>query len=511
MKYDPINRRHFLQGLGKFSLALPLLPSLMSSNAQAANINGPKYFVFISSGHGGVDYDHMYPTVPSANSQVLYANTQHSMRWDRLTNLLSAPRLPELSVNGQNELSPVLGSFLNPWLNRINVIQGLDMLQNNGHHSAYLGNFHAHLGVNPTINMDPKLKFPPMPTIDVVMANSPSFYNANETIANPAMNFGRGGNDSWEIQAGQMVRRKLHFGAGSLFDSLFSFNDNGKVQSKINLIDIVHADYQRLTQSTFGPGKRISNDDKMRLQEFANNLNETETRLRNRVLACPNVNQSNRPQDVDYWGLDYDIANERWEDFIDVMMLGFSCGKSRIATVPTAIVTEIAGDWHQDYAHQHHNPVQQVEVTRAQRYLAETVFLKIIQRMNVDMGLGDGTTYLDQALVYLQQEAGQHTHNWNNMPLIMAGNAGGYFNTGYHVDYRNLTNSGGDANLRGGIPLQRWLRTALMAMKIPATEYAREGMYGYGDPYVDSASNGSRQYPDQLLRDCDVTLPLIVA
>ena len=55
MRYQPINRRHFLQGVG-CSLALPFLPSL-ASRADAAPFAGPKFFLALGTRHGGVPID----------------------------------------------------------------------------------------------------------------------------------------------------------------------------------------------------------------------------------------------------------------------------------------------------------------------------------------------------------------------------------------------------------------------------------------------------------------------
>ncbi len=539
MKFNPLSRRHFLQGIGRAALALPLLPSLMPRNAFAQNIERPKFFVFMCSGHGAVNYENMYPQFVDPQSSWLYQNLGHQVQWEALSNLTAAPRIPELG-NGQQELSPVLGSFLNSYLDKINVIQGLDITIGYAHQRAYLGNFHGSDLRDAGANMDPRLTLSPMRSVDQVMANSPNFYTALDSPSNPAMNFGFGESISWTIQGGQMAEREVLF-APALFDSLFQFGDTGANQDQINVLDRVFEDYQRLTASTFGPGKLLSRDDKIRLEQFADELNETQSRLRNSVRGCIDPSVSLSSGDRPAFNLDtssYSSASERYSELLDVMMLAFRCGRSRIATFNSYIVTEsaVAGTWHDDVAHRHKEESYeygrdqngnliivrpQTEIVISNRFAAEHIFTAILQRMNEDMGLGDGTTYLDQALVCWQQESGHWTHSMNNIPTVMAGSAGGYFNTGYMVDYRNHTNEGPAHSeiadglpslLRAGIPMQRWLRDVLLSMNVQQSEFFRNDMYGYGDPFVDvDLVGGPNSYPQQVLEGCNSSLPFIVS
>ena len=68
MKRLPLARRQFLQGLGGLTLGLPFLPSLLPGKAyaQASTFMGPRRFVALTSGHGGVLRSSTYPTAPGA-------------------------------------------------------------------------------------------------------------------------------------------------------------------------------------------------------------------------------------------------------------------------------------------------------------------------------------------------------------------------------------------------------------------------------------------------------------
>ncbi len=140
MKYDSLSRRHFLQGVGGSLLALPLLPSLMP-RAHASSLPTNKFLVLISSGHGGTGHNSdWYPAelvdnLESAKltKQVLFPAAgaslpEHIIRHARLKNILSTGSGHEMGNvdNGTPRLSYILGSFLNPYLDKMNFIRGMD-------------------------------------------------------------------------------------------------------------------------------------------------------------------------------------------------------------------------------------------------------------------------------------------------------------------------------------------------------------------------------------------------
>ena len=94
----------------------------------------------------------------------------------------------------------------------------------------------------------------------------------------------------------------------------------------------------------------------------------------------------------------------------------------------------------------------------------------------------DGKTLLDHSLITLTSESGQYTHHTNcvNFPVVMAGGAGGYFNTGMFVDFCDTTKVYPDLAAYDELPLtnespglyyQQWLANALMSMGVPSDEW----------------------------------------
>jgi len=91
MKYNRLNRRHFLQGVGA-TMTLPFLPSLLS-RAEAQTLTAPRFFVSSWVGHGGLSVENAYPldgNVTLTDAQ-LYATSgndgPHVAKWGRLLDM----------------------------------------------------------------------------------------------------------------------------------------------------------------------------------------------------------------------------------------------------------------------------------------------------------------------------------------------------------------------------------------------------------------------------------------
>ena len=92
MRYQRINRRHFLQGVGA-GLSLPFLPSLAPREAGADVFDGMKYFIALTTPHGSVPIEDWCPIDAPLNEAQLYsgdasAGLDHKMRYGTLSNLL---------------------------------------------------------------------------------------------------------------------------------------------------------------------------------------------------------------------------------------------------------------------------------------------------------------------------------------------------------------------------------------------------------------------------------------
>lgn len=117
MKYNPkFSRRMFLQGLGGYSLTIPILPSLALRAAQAA-ANAEKKFVMVV-GHYGRGMSQRYPNVADAQLQL-----QDGVYYKKLSEF-------------NKPISYILNSGFNPLLDKISIIRELDSLSTAGNHNS---------------------------------------------------------------------------------------------------------------------------------------------------------------------------------------------------------------------------------------------------------------------------------------------------------------------------------------------------------------------------------------
>ncbi len=523
MYYDPIKRRSFLKGVGA-SLALPFLPSL-APKAHAA-LGDQKSFIFISEDHGGTNSEHMFPERDPVNEQVLYSGSwdegmDHRTRMESLSNFLTT-RSSGLFPTDEEEFSPVLGSFLNSHLSKVNVLRGLDIMFYAGHHTGcYLGNFDGRVE-----NAVPRV-FDPMETIDQVIARSTSFYETRPVL--PIMHAATGQGMSYAMQSGRIQQVNTEE-AHTILSSILGADDPVSTTDEMTrYLNAIHQDYSQLVNGAFGPSRRLSAEDRLRIEEHMTLLDELTVKvgLQDGIGGdCGTELAGVTDRRMDYFPTDITLQEKiaRWENTTDLAVGAIKCGACRIALLPAIAHPGYTGDWHGDIAHRQFgddDPDALRGLVDTARFTAQYIFTRLIEKLDVDRG--DGSTYLDNSLVVWTQEAGPYTHESTEMFAITAGSAGGYFNTGNYADYRNMSNlSHADENIRSrtrrvGLPYNRWLYTILKSMGIPDSEFAREGMYGYGDNYNHPISDwyansrGHRSWPDRLIPDMSTPMPRIIA
>jgi len=523
MRYNPISRRHFLQGVGA-GLVLPFLPSLAPKTAHAQTAF-PKFFVAIGTPHGNVPIEDWAPIEASGLSEAqLYSGSgsegrDHRMRFGRLADLTTA-NTHTYNPGGTPELTRVLGHFLNPHLDKCNVITGLDVLFYTGHNKALnLGNFRDLADQNIASN----LLLPSMPTIDRVIARSPTFYPVGDPFTVRSIHFDTGsmrissdgpvGDVAPTPDTGQSNPRAAHiFDAG--FGTDWSGGGSSQADPRLGVIDRVLDDYNRVLNSPYGDGARISSADRDRLDEFVTGLRDTETKIQNQAVTCDAVTRPDYGYNLYWSGESHTDEAPDWAAYMGVIKAAFQCGLTRVATIGTDVLADdFSGNWHTEIAHRGNASIAEDYTIRSHRFAAEAIFTSLIEQLDVSIDGESETTYLDQALVVWNHESSQQTHYSVSVPTLTAGSAGGYLQTGWLFDYRNLSNDGIWNGFRPdlahwdrpGIPYNRWLYTMLRAMGIPDSEYKvgpLAGMQGYGDPYVrNELRNGHYPYSSESIAD----------
>ena len=490
-------RRHFLRGAGGFTLGLPLLESLQPRSARAEEGLVPPRFVAMCTEHGGIWSNHMHPDDSTLTESMSHAGQQ--VRRGSLVRLLQ----DDIAY-----LSPVLRApssvLTEEVVAKLNVLRGLDIPFYIGHHAGgHLGNFAANDG-----NGDDGVAMHahPRPTLDQVLAWSPSFYTDLTSVLERSIVHGRFISWGWSspgTQSGSIQPLPGHESSLGWFNRIF-VPDNQGDSTRPPVVDRVLDNWKSLRESN----RRLSTHDRRRIDDHMDRLHELQRRLAV-VVSCEDVGTPTEDSSGLRGGsfeFNPDTQRRYWQLFNDVVAAAFSCGTCRIAVfrIEQTFSTH-QGDWHQEIAHQANLPGGQAQavIAEAHHRVFEDVFLDLVRKLDVEE-VG-GTTMLDNSLVAWTQESGLITHESLDMPVVTAGSASGFLQTGSFCDYRNMSMSnipppqGLHEPLVPGLMWSQYLGTVLQSMGIAPSEFERDGTGGYGHHFVGQSYKG--RYPNSAVFD----------
>jgi hypothetical protein len=475
-----MNRRMFLRGAGGAALGIPFLGSLQP--AFSASTYRSTRFVAMATQHGGLWNDRMWP------GDAMLTETRdvgHVVRRGDLTPTYTGSDVA---------LSPVLtasSARLTPAvLAEMNLVRGVDIPFYLSHHTGgYLGNF----GRNDT-EYESASPMPYLPTIDQVMAWSDSFYSPGSSFVQRSVHLGHQMSWGWSNpvnRSGRVDPMPTTWSNLALFDTLFGGPVEPGEERRL-VVDKVLESFHRLRDGAFGPGRRLSAGDRVRLDEHIERLYEVERKLASAV-SC---DVATRPTENTEWhpgayfeSMDLDEVYAYHELWNEVLALALICGATRIATYNCLHTFEpYVGDWHQEVAHEAWVSEQAVDrMVRGHQRFFDRVFVDLCHRLDVPDA--DGETVLHNSLLFWCQESGPTTHDSVSMPVIAVGSAGGALRTGQYVDYRDRDNLSIPApwddnpvilDHRPGLLYGQWLATCLEACGVPRSEWEVANNPGYG-------------------------------
>jgi hypothetical protein len=483
-----ISRRQMLRGIGGATLALPVLPSLLCKTAYGADpvFTRPPRLWWVTTEHGGAFEASMFPSTSLlTNSQALYSD--HTVKSGAL-----AP-----TTSGSNTVvSPVLtapSSSLTPALvGKMNVLWGLDVPFYIAHNTGlHLGNYARNDGNG---NDGKAVQAFPRPTIDQIMAWSPSFYSDLSSIRERSMIMS-GRPVSWNYSDPSMTSSAIQNISGyssslALFNKIFVPQGGSSGPApRAPIVDRVLANYNRLRNGN----TRLSAADKQRLDDHVARIAELQRKLTVTVsgASCSSVTTPTDEANKHNANTAADVGKQLqlWNE---VAAAAFMCGTSRIGVLAfgdTSRFVAYGGDWHQEVAHQWQLADKQALLVQSYQQFFASVMVDMAKRLD-SVEEVPGLTYLDHSLLVWTQECGMETHGSVSVPVVTFGRAAGRLKTGLLCDYRRMGNSasqydpgaGGKQTL--GLLYSQWLATVLQAMGVPPSEYERWGSKGYGYPYI---------------------------
>jgi hypothetical protein len=503
-----------LRGALGFALAIPFLPSVLPRSAKAGpTSNGKKRFIAIGTEHGGVWQEFMYPKDGTLTDKQMYAG--HEIRRGKLA----------LDVqNGVASLSPVLsadsGVLTASLAAKMNVIRGLDVTFYLGHNrGGHLGNYADNDG-----NLNGEQGLQHMPTIDQVMAWSPSFYGNLDTIKERSLVMG-GDRFSWgysspSTKSGEVQALVSEWDSLALFNKIFvPPKDPSQVRKPV--VDLVLEDYKRLRNGN----RRLSAADKQRLDDYIDRVSELQRKI-NVQASCGSIMPPGKTSTDEWQSSSFSIDPEAQKRFYqllnDVIVAALSCDTCRIATMRvTDIFSDDPEDWHHGVAHEAPTPdgVKEEILWKSYNRVFSDVYLDLIAKLDAVQDI-DGTL-LDGSLVQWTHESGPNTHTPIELPVVTAGSAGGWFATGQYADYRNLQSPGDQPNDMSaissnmGLIYNQYLGTVLQSMGLDKSEYESGNNGGYGairmSPDGESWYAGYKKYGSAELSVMSEVLPFLKA
>jgi hypothetical protein len=432
-------RRLFLKGASGVSVGLPFLPSLMPRAASAASGGGPPRLVLMAQKHGAFGPRlHADLSDKVTNTQMLFAG--HQAKWGPIPSSQSA---------GKTVISPILtanSTVLTPrMLSKLNIIQGLDTPSIGGHNDSAYGN----LGTETS----------PIPSIDQVVAWSPSYYKPG-TFQQRSIVAGYSSVSSYHsnpsTRTGTVQPVKSNGDPQRLFDQYFmGFKPPASgaavvapVATRKPLVDHVLEHYKLIRNSN----RRLSEGDKFRLDGHMQMLSELQRRVTTQPIAagagCAVPTRTTKVFPYNKVGEKAGLVTPPdqlrspaesialHQLYNDIIAAAFKCGLTRVAVVTpyekNDTFSSYTKNWH-DAAHDHAFDAYQ----ESYQNFFSGVVLDLAKKLDEEES--GGTSYLDNSLICWVNEHGAVTHAPSNKMLVTLGGAGGYFKTGNYLDVRNLS------------------------------------------------------------------------
>lgn len=479
-----LNRRMFLRGAGGSILAIPYLPSLMT-RAFASDPTPPpvgKCFMGIATEQGEIWGQNMYPSDDLFTQNMSYA--QREVRYGFLPTTANE--------NGRVVWSPVCqasAAVMTPTLaQKFNILRGLDICWDIGHQNGQnLGNF-AQSGGGKVLKHHYAA-----PTIDQFAAYSPSFYTEADLATRMSQRSMciESGRLSWNYvsplqRRGDMVMQPAIRGNQDLYRFLFEPNSRYR-GIDLPIVDGIKESYARLRRHP-----RLSKGDRARLDAHVERMADVERLIRlsasfesrEDISPMPEANSEDIRSSTTFHTSPTQQSN--YCDLIaDMIVLAFSTGVCRIATWPNTLrfVSEFVSDWHGEIAHASKGAqTAQGFAVAYNQGTFEHIMVKLAAKLD-DVITSDGQTLLDHSLLVWTNEHGQITHHSGvQYPVVTAGGAGGYFNTGNFVDFsdQNIVVQDYQGVIQDkpqlitespGLYYHQFLANALMSMGVPPSEW----------------------------------------
>jgi hypothetical protein len=437
-----INRRIFLRGLGGAVVAAPFLSSLAdrAAKAQSATPSGPPKRLIMMFTHYGCVTNRFFPT-----------KTHGALTAADLTGTSLEPLAPYVD----KLLLPRGMRAMNEWTS------GMTRGQGNDPHTQVAGSFFTCHPVTPNSNnpfsFDTATKFEAKPTgrsLDHVIAEqlsakgTPLYVRVGNLSENTmaAVSYSAPEQKFPGLGAPQQIYSEL---TGLFTDGAPMSPDSYRAIRGKSIIDLVKDDL--LTLERFD----MSQSDKLKLAAWKELLNQTgqvvtSAQCSEEVANMLGASKANVDA-VKTGGLANDVVTAKVSGELDtadiysnLAVLGAVCNVNPVILLkyPGNYIFRGLGLESENHGLSHRigDPamsgtcvagVLDMLVTIDKYYAAK--FAHLVKQLN-SINEGEGTLLDSTAAVWFQEMSDGNAHNLNNLPVVQAGSAGGYFKTGWTVN-----------------------------------------------------------------------------
>jgi len=433
-------RRHFLRGLGGATLALPWLESLGSPRTTA---KPPQRMA------------HFYVPIGVVRRGFFPGEQDHVIPKGNLGNVMASlgEQDPNFKVKALEALTPTMRP-LERWKHKVNLITGMDRTFQVG------TDVHAQCACCYLSSAAPysikRSAWPLDRTLDHIVADSIGTQTPFRTL-------------EFSCNTHKDNKESIYFDNVSWFDTghvapsirdprkmyrrLFSTQENKRFSE---VTDLVLEDARSMQRGLAYP-------DRQKFEEYFESIRTIERqmdRLQNMKSAIADVNLEEPPEAYLPRGAFIRLMG-------DLMVVALQTGLTRVATFmvgPERWDTPYMFDGLFDKPRSHHgmshNQTKMIDDLLKVDHFHMEQFAYLVDRMD-SMEEADGTSLLDNTLFTYGSGLGDgSTHQYNDLPIIVAGSGGGRFKTGLHV------------NMPEGTPLANLWLTQARAMGLDMERYA---------------------------------------
>lgn len=416
-----LSRRTFLRGLGGAAVALPLLPSMFARDAFAQS-TFPKRFIYFFHPNGTMQ-ESFWPT-PGATARDFV-------------------------------MSPILAP-LQPHREKLLVLEGLNLAAAGAQYGP--GEPHQR-GMGALLTGRP-LQEGSFVGGDGSLAGWADGISLDQQIANHIS----GGTKFKSVHLGVRadttaptaeVRTRLSYAGPAqpippqneplvVFNDLFS--DFGTEPSELA---VIRQQRKSILDTVAGQindvNKRVGRDDRQRLEAHLAMVRDLEVRLTNERVTGDACYAPQRPDDLEPDSEDSMPLISRLH--IDLLVMAMACDLTRVGSIQYSNAKNhirfpwlaSLGDGHQlSHAGPSNEAAHTEWVARDAWFATELAYL---MTMLDAVQEGDGTMLDNTVILWMNELAEGNTHSHNNMPFVLAGSGGGYFQTGRHLQFDGASHS----------------------------------------------------------------------